>query len=95
VNAGEPSHLLGSGLDMRHYTGRGQGDARTTIRDDVATVAVPDAMRRGSAISSPGGRAAAELPRSDLGDALAVCVAIHKAEPEHYERATLRWLARY
>jgi hypothetical protein len=39
--------------------------------------------------------AAAELPRVDLGDALAVCVAIHKAEPEHYERATLRWLARY
>ena len=39
--------------------------------------------------------AAAELPQVDLGDALAVCVAIHKAAPEHYERATLRWLARY
>src|SRR3954468_16381969 len=39
--------------------------------------------------------AAGELPRVDLGDALAVCVAIRKAEPEHYERAALRWLARY
>src|SRR5215212_795887 len=39
--------------------------------------------------------AAAELPRVDLGDALAVCVAIHAAERERYERAALRWLARY
>ena len=39
--------------------------------------------------------AAAELPRVDLGDALAVCVAIRAAEPERYERAALRWLARY
>jgi hypothetical protein len=39
--------------------------------------------------------AAAELPRVNLGDALAVCVAIRTAEPERYERAALRWLARY
>jgi hypothetical protein len=39
--------------------------------------------------------AAAELPRVDLGDALAVCVAIRRAEPSRFERAALRWLARY
>ena len=39
--------------------------------------------------------AAAELPRVDLGDALAVCVAIREAEPHRYERAALRWLARF
>jgi len=39
--------------------------------------------------------AAAELPRVDLGDALAVCVAIREAEPERFERAALRWLARF
>lgn len=39
--------------------------------------------------------AAAELPRVDLGDALAVCLAIREAEPERFERAALRWLARY
>lgn len=39
--------------------------------------------------------AAAELPRVDLGDALSVCVAIRDAEPERFERAALRWLARY
>jgi hypothetical protein len=38
--------------------------------------------------------AAAELPRVDLGDALAVCMAIREAEPERFERAALRWLAR-
>jgi ribosomal protein S7 len=39
--------------------------------------------------------AAAELPRVDLGDALAVCMAIRHTEPERFERAALRWLARY
>jgi len=39
--------------------------------------------------------AAAELPRVDLGDALAVCMAIREAEPARFERAALRWLARY
>ncbi len=39
--------------------------------------------------------AAAELPHVDLGDALAVCLAIREAEPERFERAALRWLARY
>jgi hypothetical protein len=39
--------------------------------------------------------AAAELPRVDLDDALAVCMAIRDAEPERFERAALRWLARY
>ena len=39
--------------------------------------------------------AAGELPHVDRADALAVCVAIHKAEPERFERAALRWLARF
>lgn len=39
--------------------------------------------------------AAAELPTVDLGDALAVCVAIRDAEPHRFERAALRWLARF
>ena len=39
--------------------------------------------------------AAAELPRVDLGDALAVCVAIRQAEPARFERAALKWIARY
>lgn len=39
--------------------------------------------------------AAAELPRVDLADALAVCIAIRAAEPQRFERAALRWLARY
>ena len=39
--------------------------------------------------------AAAELPHVDLGDALTVCVAIREAEPKRFERAALRWLARF
>jgi len=39
--------------------------------------------------------AAGELAGVDLGDALAVCVAIRKAEPHRFERAALRWLARF
>jgi hypothetical protein len=39
--------------------------------------------------------AAAELPRVDLDDALAVCMAIRAAEPDRFERAALHWLARY
>jgi hypothetical protein len=39
--------------------------------------------------------AAAELPHVDLGDALAVCLAIRDAEPQRFERAALRWLARF
>ena len=39
--------------------------------------------------------AAAELPQVGLGDALAVCVAIRDAEPHRFERAALRWLARF
>jgi hypothetical protein len=39
--------------------------------------------------------AAAELPWVDLGDALAVCMAIRDAEPDRFERAAVRWLARY
>jgi hypothetical protein len=38
---------------------------------------------------------ATELPRVDLGDALSVCVAIREAEPHRFERAALRWLARF
>jgi hypothetical protein len=39
--------------------------------------------------------AAAELPHVDLGDALAVCVVIRQVEPDRFQRAALRWLARY
>jgi hypothetical protein len=39
--------------------------------------------------------AAAELPRVDLGHALSVRMAIRDAEPERFERAALRWLARF
>jgi hypothetical protein len=39
--------------------------------------------------------AAGELPHVDLVDALAVCVAIRRAEPDRFERAALRWLARF
>ena len=39
--------------------------------------------------------AAAELPSVSLGDALAVCMAIRHGEPARFERAALRWLARY
>jgi hypothetical protein len=39
--------------------------------------------------------AAAELGHVSLGDALSVCVAIRDAEPERFERAALRWIARY
>jgi hypothetical protein len=38
---------------------------------------------------------AAELPRVDLGDALSICVAIRQSEPERFERAALRWIARF
>jgi hypothetical protein len=38
---------------------------------------------------------AAELGSVSLGDALSVCVAIRDAEPERFERAALRWIARY
>jgi hypothetical protein len=40
-------------------------------------------------------KAAAELPRVNLRDALDICVAIREAEPAGFERAALRWLARY
>jgi hypothetical protein len=39
--------------------------------------------------------AAAELGTVSLGDALQVCVAIRDAKPEQFERAALRWIARY
>jgi hypothetical protein len=39
--------------------------------------------------------AAAELPHVSLDDALVVCVAIRDAEPARFERAALRWLARF
>ncbi|UGS38628.1 hypothetical protein DSM104329_05058 [Capillimicrobium parvum] len=39
--------------------------------------------------------AAAELPQVNLGDALSVCMAISQAEPGRFERAAVRWLARF
>jgi hypothetical protein len=38
--------------------------------------------------------AAAELPRVDLDDALAICLLIEDQDAERYERAVVRWLAR-
>jgi hypothetical protein len=39
--------------------------------------------------------AAAELPQVNLGDALAVCMAMSQAEPARFDRAAVRWLARF
>ena len=39
--------------------------------------------------------AAAELPVVGLDDALAVCTLMADAEPAKFDRAALRWLARY
>jgi hypothetical protein len=39
--------------------------------------------------------AAAELPQVSLEDALQVCLAVRRAEPETYERAVVRWLGRF
>jgi hypothetical protein len=39
--------------------------------------------------------AAAELPHVSLEDALRVCLAVRKSEPETYERAVVRWLGRF
>lgn len=38
--------------------------------------------------------AAAELPRVVLDDALRICLLLHGAEPESYDRAVVRWLGR-
>jgi hypothetical protein len=37
---------------------------------------------------------AAELPRIDLGDALAICLVFLAHEPHAYDRAATRWLGR-
>ncbi|MCW3013879.1 MAG: hypothetical protein JWO02_971 [Solirubrobacterales bacterium] len=39
--------------------------------------------------------AAAELPQVRLDDALEVCVLLRDREPERYERAAVRWIARF
>lgn len=39
--------------------------------------------------------AAAELPKLDLGDALAVCLLMSSADDDRFERAAVRWLARF
>lgn len=39
--------------------------------------------------------AAAELPRVQLQDALTVCLLLRDHEPERYERAAVRWIARF
>jgi hypothetical protein len=38
--------------------------------------------------------AAAELPRVDLDDALAICLLIEQQDADRFERAAVRWLAR-
>ena len=39
--------------------------------------------------------AAGELPTIRLDDALAVCLLIRDRDPQRYERAALRWVARF
>jgi len=39
--------------------------------------------------------AAAELPRVDLADALAITLLIEAQDEERYERAAVRWIARF
>jgi hypothetical protein len=39
--------------------------------------------------------AAAELPTISLHDALRVCLLIRDRDPEHYERAAIRWVGRF
>jgi hypothetical protein len=39
--------------------------------------------------------AAAELPRIDLGDALALCLLTAERQPARFDRASSRWIARY
>jgi hypothetical protein len=39
--------------------------------------------------------AAGELPTVRLDDALSVCLLIRDRDPERYERAALRWVARF
>ena len=39
--------------------------------------------------------AASELRSVDLGDALTICMVIRSAKPDRFDRASLRWLARY
>lgn len=39
--------------------------------------------------------AAAELPRVGLEDATRVCVVLRDREPERFEAAAVRWIARY
>ena len=39
--------------------------------------------------------AAAELPRIDLDDALAICLLIEDQDAERYERAAVRWHVRF
>ncbi len=39
--------------------------------------------------------AAAELPAINLEDALSICLLLGEQEPQRFERAALRWIARY
>jgi hypothetical protein len=55
---------------------------------------------RGSSVLETGNltlirSAAAELPQVSLEDALQVCLAVRRTEPETYERAVVRWLGRF
>ena len=40
-------------------------------------------------------RSERRIPRVELVDALAICLAIREREPQRFERAALRWLARF
>ena len=39
--------------------------------------------------------AAADVPRVELGDALTVCMAIRQHDHARFDRAALKWIARY
>jgi hypothetical protein len=68
---------------------------RTYVRDEsrVGVCSLPASHQSGNVTLIR--NAARELPHVDLTDALAVCIVIRTAEPERFERAALRWLARF
>ena len=68
---------------------------RTCVRVDqgVAVRALPPSLDTGNLALIR--TAAAELPQINLDDALRICLVIRKREPESFDRAACRWLARY
>ena len=68
---------------------------RTCVRVDqgVAVRALPPSLDTGNLALIR--TAAAELPQVNLDDALRICLVIREREPESFDKAACRWLARY